>query len=74
MKNIFQELIKKSGLIVSSKDSKVNTLVSFLTSQNCTTFRSGQQDSLVRLLLNIDELQPKIITFLTEKLLQLAYE
>ncbi|MPD05634.1 Fanconi anemia group D2 protein [Portunus trituberculatus] len=42
------------------------------TESGCETARGGQQDSLVRLCLNIDELQPPLIQLLTEKLLEAA--
>ncbi|KAF2367867.1 Fanconi anaemia protein FANCD2 [Trinorchestia longiramus] len=34
----------------------------------------GNQDSLIRLLLNVDVLQPRLVTLLTDTLLALAYE
>ncbi|KAK8726852.1 hypothetical protein OTU49_010095, partial [Cherax quadricarinatus] len=40
--------------------------------KDCVTARGGQQDSLIRLCLNIEELQPCLITLLTEKLLEVA--
>nr|XP_053651378.1 Fanconi anemia group D2 protein homolog [Cherax quadricarinatus] len=42
------------------------------TEKDCVTARGGQQDSLIRLCLNIEELQPCLITLLTEKLLEVA--
>ena len=43
------------------------------TSQDCSSARGGQQDSLIRLLLNIDCLQPPLVTLLSEILLEIAY-
>ncbi|XP_063887534.1 Fanconi anemia group D2 protein-like isoform X1 [Scylla paramamosain] len=42
------------------------------TVNDCETARGGQQDSLIRLCLNIEELQPCLIQLLTEKLLEAA--
>ncbi|KAK4317243.1 hypothetical protein Pmani_011658 [Petrolisthes manimaculis] len=44
------------------------------TDVECITARGGQQDSLIRVCLNIMELQSPIITLLTEKLLQVAHD
>ncbi|KAK3892632.1 hypothetical protein Pcinc_003521 [Petrolisthes cinctipes] len=44
------------------------------TDVECVTARGGQQDSLIRLCLNIMELQSPLITLLTEKLLQVAHD
>ena len=38
------------------------------TSVTCSTARSSKQDSLIRLLLNVDDIQPILLTFLLEKL------
>ena len=38
------------------------------TSLQCDTARSSKQDSLIRLLLNVEDLQPKLLTLLLEKL------
>ncbi len=38
------------------------------TSLLCDTARSPKQDSLIRLLLNVEDLQPKLLTMLLEKL------
>ena len=38
------------------------------TSLQCDTARSSKQDSLIRLLLNVEDLQPKLLTMLLEKL------
>ena len=42
------------------------------TSQSCSTARSSKQDSLLRLLLNVDELQPKLLQMLLEKLAEIS--
>ncbi|XP_069186232.1 Fanconi anemia group D2 protein isoform X2 [Procambarus clarkii] len=42
------------------------------TVKDCVTARGGHQDSLIRLCLNIEELQPFLIKLLTEKLLEIA--
>ncbi|CAL4104392.1 unnamed protein product, partial [Meganyctiphanes norvegica] len=44
------------------------------TTIDCESARGGQQDSLIRLLLNIDPLQPRLIQLLTEKLLEVAHD
>uniref|UniRef100_A0A2P2I1W6 Fanconi anemia group D2 protein homolog n=2 Tax=Hirondellea gigas TaxID=1518452 RepID=A0A2P2I1W6_9CRUS len=44
------------------------------TAPDCSVANRGNQDSLVRLLLNIDALQPPLVTLLTDTLLTLAYE
>ncbi|XP_037793800.1 LOW QUALITY PROTEIN: Fanconi anemia group D2 protein-like [Penaeus monodon] len=44
------------------------------TVPDCVSARGGQQDSLIRLCLNIEELQPCLIKLLTEKLLEIAYD
>lgn len=44
------------------------------TQKDCMTARGGQQDSLIRLCLNIEELQTCLIKFLTEKLLEVAHD
>ncbi|KAG0727428.1 Fanconi anemia group D2 protein [Chionoecetes opilio] len=44
------------------------------TVNDCETARGGHQDSLVRLCLNIEELQPCLIQLLTEKLLEAAHD
>ncbi|KAG7161843.1 Fanconi anemia group D2 protein-like 1, partial [Homarus americanus] len=48
------------------------TLLYTQTVKNCVTARGGQQDSLIRMCLNIEELQPSLIKLLTEKLLEIA--
>ena len=40
------------------------------TSVTCSTARSSKQDSLIRLLLNVDDIQPILLTFLLEKLVR----
>ncbi|XP_071548151.1 Fanconi anemia group D2 protein-like isoform X1 [Panulirus ornatus] len=42
------------------------------TVKDCVTARGGHQDSLIRMCLNIEELQPCLIGLLTEKLLEIA--
>lgn len=44
------------------------------TAPDCDVAARGNQDSLIRNLLNIDELQTKLIAMLTDTLLTLAYE
>lgn len=44
------------------------------TTIDCESARGGQQDSLIRLLLNIDPLQARLIQLLTEKLLEVAHD
>ncbi|KAJ8047067.1 Fanconi anemia group D2 protein [Holothuria leucospilota] len=44
------------------------SLLSSSASPDCESARSGQQDSLIRLLLKIEEVQPTLITILLEKL------
>ncbi|XP_066963666.1 Fanconi anemia group D2 protein isoform X1 [Macrobrachium rosenbergii] len=44
------------------------------TEAGCESARGGQQDSLIRLCLNIEELQPALIKLLTEKFFEVAYD
>ena len=52
----------------------VKCLLETKTSQECCTARSALQDSLVRLLLNIEDFQPRLLRLLLEKLAQAARE
>ena len=42
------------------------------TSQECSTARSALQESLIRLLLNIEEFQPRLLRLLLDKLAQVG--
>ncbi|XP_068244044.1 Fanconi anemia group D2 protein isoform X2 [Palaemon carinicauda] len=44
------------------------------TEAGCESARGGQQDSLFRMCLNIEELQPALIKLLTEKFFEVAYD
>ena len=44
------------------------------TAPDCDVATRGSQDSLIRNLLNIDVLQPRLVILLTDTLLTLAYE
>ena len=52
----------------------VKCLLETKTSQECNTARSSLQDSLLRLLLNIEDFQPRLLRALLEKLGQAARE
>ena len=50
----------------------IKCLTSTLTSISCNSARSSQQDSILRLLLNTNDLQPKLLGLLLEKLAEIS--
>ncbi|PIK60065.1 putative Fanconi anemia group D2 protein [Apostichopus japonicus] len=50
------------------------SLLPSMSSQDCESARFGQQESWIKLLLNIEELQPSLITLLLEKLPEFSGE
>jgi len=72
----YPENIEKMAETLSSWMEDETFLIKCLsptdTSQSCSTARSSKQDSLLRLLLNVDELQPKLLKLLLEKLAEIS--
>ena len=50
----------------------IKSLTPTLTSISCNTARSSQQDSILRLLLNTIDLQPKLLGLMLEKLAEIS--
>lgn len=72
MPEIAKEFIKGLEEVIEDPIRLKWSLLYTQTVRNCETARGPQQDSLIRLCLNIDELQPCLIQLLTEKLLETA--
>ena len=57
---------------LDDEDFLVKCLSPTLTSLSCNTARSSQQDSLLRLLLNTDDMQARLLGLLLEKLAEIS--
>ena len=70
--HLFQEMMATLEEYLEDREFLRNCLAPTVTSTNCDSARSNQQECLLRLLLNLPDLQPKLLKLLLEKLAEIS--
>ena len=74
MMYLFQEMISTLEEYLEDREFLRKCLTNTVTSSACDSARSSLQDSFLRLLLNLPDLQPKLLKLLLEKLAEISLD
>ena len=74
MMSLFQEKISTLDEYLEDREYLRKCHAPTATSSTCDSARSSLQDSFLRLLLNLPDLQPKLLKLLLEKLAELSLD